>query len=354
MYKKAEASFWTGARRLGGPGLRGARAAGRAGQSMRGTVPADNRRWAARTMASQGHARRRRPRRAAAQSGPVPTAARSRNPARHPAPPSRPAAAEEVDLGDDMRHWEKLNDDERHFILHILAFFAASDGIVLENLGARFLKEVQIPEVRRRGCWGGASRGARPGDRWPQRAGRAAVRRRRAPRPLRSPTPSRPLPATPRRAHSTASRSPSRTSTRRCTPCCWRPTSRTPSRRTACSTRPRPCPPSRRRPTGRSSGSPGGGGAVETGRAGQWRRDGPTCQLLSALPAALPAWPQPGATAPHAPQPASPRSDSPPPRVAALTSLRSVWWRTPRSRASSSAAPSAPSSGSRSAASCRG
>jgi len=49
-----------------------------------------------------------------------------------------------------MRHWEKLNSDEKHFILHILAFFAASDGIVLENLGARFLKEVQIPEVR----WG--------------------------------------------------------------------------------------------------------------------------------------------------------------------------------------------------------
>ncbi|KAI8467291.1 MAG: ferritin-like superfamily [Monoraphidium minutum] len=56
--------------------------------------------------------------------------------------------AEEVDLGDDMRHWEKLSDDERHFILHVLAFFAASDGIVLENLGARFLKEVQVPEAR--------------------------------------------------------------------------------------------------------------------------------------------------------------------------------------------------------------
>ncbi|KIY97028.1 ribonucleoside-diphosphate reductase subunit M2 [Monoraphidium neglectum] len=56
--------------------------------------------------------------------------------------------AEEVDLGDDMRHWEKLSGDERHFILHVLAFFAASDGIVLENLGARFLKEVQVPEAR--------------------------------------------------------------------------------------------------------------------------------------------------------------------------------------------------------------
>jgi ribonucleoside-diphosphate reductase subunit M2 len=53
-----------------------------------------------------------------------------------------------VDLGDDMRHWEKLTPDEKHFILHVLAFFAASDGIVLENLGARFMKEVQLPEVR--------------------------------------------------------------------------------------------------------------------------------------------------------------------------------------------------------------
>jgi ribonucleoside-diphosphate reductase subunit M2 len=56
-------------------------------------------------------------------------------------------AAEEVDLGDDMRHWEKLTADEKHFVLHVLAFFAASDGIVLENLGARFMKEVQLPEV---------------------------------------------------------------------------------------------------------------------------------------------------------------------------------------------------------------
>lgn len=59
-------------------------------------------------------------------------------------------AAEEVDLGDDQKHWEKLSDDERHFISHILAFFAASDGIVLENLGVRFMKEVQLPEVRSR------------------------------------------------------------------------------------------------------------------------------------------------------------------------------------------------------------
>lgn len=58
-------------------------------------------------------------------------------------------AAEEVDLSDDMKHWETLTKDEKHFVSHVLAFFAASDGIVLENLGVRFMKEVQIPEVRR-------------------------------------------------------------------------------------------------------------------------------------------------------------------------------------------------------------
>lgn len=55
---------------------------------------------------------------------------------------------EEVDLSQDMAHWEKLNDNERHFIKHILAFFAASDGIVLENLAGNFSTEIQIPEAR--------------------------------------------------------------------------------------------------------------------------------------------------------------------------------------------------------------
>lgn len=55
---------------------------------------------------------------------------------------------EEVDLSKDLSHWQKLNEDERYFIKHILAFFAASDGIVLENLGMRFMGEVQISEVR--------------------------------------------------------------------------------------------------------------------------------------------------------------------------------------------------------------
>ena len=59
-----------------------------------------------------------------------------------------PRAAEEVDLSSDYAHWEKLNDGEKHFVSHVLAFFAASDGIVLENLGTRFLTEVQVPEVR--------------------------------------------------------------------------------------------------------------------------------------------------------------------------------------------------------------
>lgn len=56
--------------------------------------------------------------------------------------------AEEVDLFQDMTDWEKLNDDERHFISHVLAFFAASDGIVNENLALRFYNDVQIPEAR--------------------------------------------------------------------------------------------------------------------------------------------------------------------------------------------------------------
>jgi ribonucleoside-diphosphate reductase beta chain len=56
--------------------------------------------------------------------------------------------AEEIDLGDDMKDWVKLNDGERHFISHILAFFAASDGIVNENLAVNFMREVQLPEAR--------------------------------------------------------------------------------------------------------------------------------------------------------------------------------------------------------------
>lgn len=56
--------------------------------------------------------------------------------------------AEEIDLSRDMSHWNTLNDDERKFISMILAFFAASDGIVLENLGLRFMTEVQVAEAR--------------------------------------------------------------------------------------------------------------------------------------------------------------------------------------------------------------
>jgi ribonucleoside-diphosphate reductase subunit M2 len=56
--------------------------------------------------------------------------------------------AEEVDLSSDAKDWESLNDGERHFIKHVLAFFAASDGIVLENLAGRFMTDVQLPEAR--------------------------------------------------------------------------------------------------------------------------------------------------------------------------------------------------------------
>ena len=55
---------------------------------------------------------------------------------------------EEVDLSKDGPHWEKLTKEEKHFISHVLAFFAASDGIVNENLATRFMKEVQVPEAR--------------------------------------------------------------------------------------------------------------------------------------------------------------------------------------------------------------
>jgi len=56
--------------------------------------------------------------------------------------------AEEIDLSQDNKDWEQLTDPERHFIKHVLAFFAASDGIVLENLAAQFSTEVQVPEAR--------------------------------------------------------------------------------------------------------------------------------------------------------------------------------------------------------------
>merc|ERR1719388_710886 len=56
--------------------------------------------------------------------------------------------AEEIDLGSDMADWEKLSNDEKHFIKHVLAFFAASDGIVNENLSVNFADEIQVPEAR--------------------------------------------------------------------------------------------------------------------------------------------------------------------------------------------------------------
>merc|ERR1711985_52961 len=56
--------------------------------------------------------------------------------------------AEEVDLSSDQKDWENLTDSERHFVKHVLAFFAASDGIVCENLASQFSTEIQIPEAR--------------------------------------------------------------------------------------------------------------------------------------------------------------------------------------------------------------
>jgi len=56
--------------------------------------------------------------------------------------------AEEVDLSNDIRDWEKLTDNEKYFIKNVLSFFAASDGIVNENLAENFYREVQYPEAK--------------------------------------------------------------------------------------------------------------------------------------------------------------------------------------------------------------
>ena len=55
---------------------------------------------------------------------------------------------EEIDLEQDLNDWKGLNADEKHFISHVLAFFAASDGIVNENLVVNFMHDVKIPEAR--------------------------------------------------------------------------------------------------------------------------------------------------------------------------------------------------------------
>lgn len=58
-------------------------------------------------------------------------------------------SVEEIDTTNDLKDWEiKLNDNERYFVKNVLAFFAASDGIVNENLATRFYNEVQVPEAR--------------------------------------------------------------------------------------------------------------------------------------------------------------------------------------------------------------
>ena len=55
---------------------------------------------------------------------------------------------DEVDLSKDLEHWDQLTDHERYFITNILSFFAASDGIVNENIALNFINEVQYPEAR--------------------------------------------------------------------------------------------------------------------------------------------------------------------------------------------------------------
>jgi ribonucleoside-diphosphate reductase beta chain len=56
--------------------------------------------------------------------------------------------AEEIDLKDDKAHFDRLSEGEQHFIKHVLGFFAGSDGIVMENLATRFMREVQWPEAK--------------------------------------------------------------------------------------------------------------------------------------------------------------------------------------------------------------
>jgi ribonucleotide reductase beta subunit family protein with ferritin-like domain len=54
----------------------------------------------------------------------------------------------EIDLSKDLNDWNKLSNDEKYFIKNIIGFFAGSDGIIMENLAMRFMREVQIPEAR--------------------------------------------------------------------------------------------------------------------------------------------------------------------------------------------------------------
>jgi ribonucleotide reductase beta subunit family protein with ferritin-like domain len=56
--------------------------------------------------------------------------------------------ANEIDLSKDINDWQKLNNEEQHFIKNIIGFFAGSDGIIMENLSCRFMNEIQIPEAR--------------------------------------------------------------------------------------------------------------------------------------------------------------------------------------------------------------
>jgi ribonucleoside-diphosphate reductase subunit M2 len=63
--------------------------------------------------------------------------------------------SEEIDLAEDIKHWNSLNSNEQHFISHVLAFFASSDGIVLENLGSKFELDFKLKFEKYFESWGG-------------------------------------------------------------------------------------------------------------------------------------------------------------------------------------------------------
>jgi ribonucleotide reductase beta subunit family protein with ferritin-like domain len=56
--------------------------------------------------------------------------------------------ADEINFEQDTNDWNKLSDDERYFLKHVLAFFAGSDGVIIENIGANFIQEIPIPEIQ--------------------------------------------------------------------------------------------------------------------------------------------------------------------------------------------------------------
>mmetsp|Transcript_34146 Transcript_34146/g.113023 ORF Transcript_34146/g.113023 Transcript_34146/m.113023 type:complete len:337 (-) Transcript_34146:1820-2830(-) len=169
--------------------------------------------------------------------------------------------AEEIDLGPDRKDWERLTADERHFITHVLAFFASSDGIVVENLAERFCRDIKVrcplaqplPAPPRPAPLAAASRRPTPP---PHLAASSQTFHPGSPK-QQSPPRARPARACscPRRAASTASSSRWRTSTRRHTLSSSTLSSRTRRSETASLAQSAPCPASHARRSGRASGS---------------------------------------------------------------------------------------------------